>query len=146
MGDKLQTSKMSLSQKLVETAKLIKFHGGLRGSYWTVYYTDQLKHGKHMGTDEFGNRYYENRKYFFGRNRWVEYTHAVGTDYDASMVPPLWRNWLMHATDETPVMAPPKERKWVDRFQYNKTGSAKEYVPYSTAKPKAEAWKPQSTA
>jgi NADH:ubiquinone oxidoreductase subunit len=26
-----------------------------------------------MGTDKYGNKYYENKRFFYGRNRWVEY-------------------------------------------------------------------------
>ena len=37
-----------------------------------------------------------------GRNRWVEYAPAVGTDYDGSMVPAEWYGWLHHKADETP--------------------------------------------
>ena len=38
-----------------------------------------------------------------GRNRWVEYAPAVGTDYDGSMVPAEWYGWLHYKADETPI-------------------------------------------
>lgn len=31
----------------------------------------ELKGGELIGEDEFGNRYYENREYTFGRSKWV---------------------------------------------------------------------------
>lgn len=32
-----------------------------------------------VGTDQFGNKYFENNRYFYGRNRWVEYAPQFGT-------------------------------------------------------------------
>lgn len=34
---------------------------------------DELKIGNLVGTDKYGNKYYENPRFFYGRNRWVEY-------------------------------------------------------------------------
>lgn len=34
---------------------------------------DEVKTGTLKGTDKYGNKYYENNYYFYGRNRWVEY-------------------------------------------------------------------------
>lgn len=39
---------------------------------------DSLRPGTLVGTDKYGNKYYENPKYFYGRNRWVEYADYYG--------------------------------------------------------------------
>lgn len=68
---------------------------------------DDLKTGTFVGADKYGNRYYQNTRYFvgslwwkplvsvdegslLGRSRWVEYADRVGLDYDASQIPPEW--------------------------------------------------------
>lgn len=39
---------------------------------------DEVKIGTLVGTDKYGNKYYENNRYFYGRNRWVEYSPKYG--------------------------------------------------------------------
>ncbi|XP_053378248.1 probable NADH dehydrogenase [ubiquinone] 1 alpha subcomplex subunit 12 [Mercenaria mercenaria] len=129
-------------QKIKELYKVYQFHGGLKGSFLTIIKTDAFKIGTLKGTDEFGNRYYENRQYFIGRSRWVEFTDAVGFDYDASMIPPEWRSWLQYSREESPVEKPAIKHKWLGKHIDNRSGSPDEYVPYSTAKPKIQAWQP----
>ncbi|THD20706.1 NADH dehydrogenase [ubiquinone] 1 alpha subcomplex subunit 12, partial [Fasciola hepatica] len=117
--------------------------------------TDELKWGKHIGTDYLGNKYYENNKYFMGRNRWVVYGNRFGWDYEGSQVPPEWyvhlllennpsrHRWLHHMTDENPADKPPEKKKWMVRHSENTTlDPAKKYIPYSTTRPKVEPWKP----
>merc|ERR1712198_559208 len=103
---------------------------------------DDLKTGKVVGTDVHGNIYRENNNYLFGRNRWVEYVPAVGTDYDGSMVPAEWFGWLHNKVDEPPTLKPPTDYSWQSGHGFNETGTSKAYVPYSTTKPKVEAWVP----
>lgn len=55
---------------------------------------DDLKIGTLVGTDKYGNKYYENNYYFYGRNRWVEYAPHVHMQYDASQIPPEWFGWM----------------------------------------------------
>src|SRR5581483_10903586 len=45
--------------------------------------------GRLVGSDEFGNRYYESKT---GQRRWVIYAGTV----DASLVPADWHGWLHH--------------------------------------------------
>ena len=45
--------------------------------------------GRPVGTDDFGNRYYQNKD---GSRRWVIYNGTV----EASRVPPDWHGWLHH--------------------------------------------------
>jgi NADH:ubiquinone oxidoreductase subunit len=49
-----------------------------------------------VGTDSFGNRYFENyngHEEVPGRHRWVDYAQD---DFNASQVPPGWYSWLSH--------------------------------------------------
>lgn len=55
---------------------------------------DDLKTGKLIGIDKYGNRYFENPYYFYGRNRWVEYSPHVNMDYDGSQIPAEWYGWM----------------------------------------------------
>ncbi|XP_052781038.1 probable NADH dehydrogenase [ubiquinone] 1 alpha subcomplex subunit 12 [Mya arenaria] len=158
MGKKIKTSnakilitlksgaiivKMSIYlQKLKEFRQLIQHHGGIKASFLTLYKTDGLKMGELKGVDEFGNRYYENKKFFIGRSRWVEFTDAVGVEYDATMIPPEWRLWLQYTREENPVEKSTEPKKWFGPHVYNRTGKSDQYIPYSTTRPKIQAWEP----
>ncbi|KAF8567983.1 hypothetical protein P879_03036 [Paragonimus westermani] len=131
----------TLLEKLSTLRTIVRQNGGILGSVRCR--TDELKWGTHVGTDKFGNKYYENNKYFMGRNRWVIYGNRFGWDYEGSQVPPEWHRWLHHMTDETPIDRPPEVRKWAAEHSENTTLDInKKYVPYSTTRPKIEAWKP----
>ncbi len=54
--------------------------------------------GRQVGTDRFGNAYYESRDDYmnYGRKRrWVLYAGAP----DPTTVPPEWHGWLHHTAD-----------------------------------------------
>ena len=84
-----------------------------------------LLHGKLVGTDGQGNRYFVERKAVKGRRarRWVLYNGRA----EASRVPPEWHAWL-HYTFEEPL-SPPKDKPWVRPHQANPTGSRDAYLP-----------------
>ncbi|KAI5741441.1 probable NADH dehydrogenase [ubiquinone] 1 alpha subcomplex subunit 12 [Diaphorina citri] len=127
--------------------KIYKENGGLKNCWKTLYLTDDLKFGKYVGIDQFGNKYYENPRYFFGRNRWVIYNPDVGLNYDGSMVPAEWYGWLHYKTDYTPCEDPGRPvYKWMAEHTQNMSGSNKEYVPYSTTRDKIQAWTPPSSS
>ncbi|KAM7540575.1 hypothetical protein Aperf_G00000023337 [Anoplocephala perfoliata] len=106
--------------------------------------TDELKDGTMVGEDYLGNKYFENNRYFLGRNRWVIYGNRFGWDYEASQIPPEWHRWLHYMTDETPISHPPNRQPWMKDHEENPTlEEAKKYIPYSTTKPKIEAWQPK---
>ena len=130
--------------KLATLGRIIQQNGGLRGSLYTIYRTDDLKDGNLVGTDKFGNKYYENARYFYGRDRWVVYNEKVGVDYDGSMIPAEWFGWMHHKTDYPPTEKPPVRYEWMKEHDMNPSGTKNQYVPYSTTKPKVESWKPQS--
>ena len=79
-------------------------------------------YGEPVGTDAFGNRYYQNRD---GSRRWVTYNGTV----EASRVPPDWHGWLHHTWDEPPNKVPLTHRVWEKPHLENLTGTAQAYVP-----------------
>ena len=77
--------------------------------------------GRPVGTDEFGNRYYENRR---GR-RWVIYNGYA----EASRVPPSWHGWLHHTVDVAPTEESYSPREWEQPHVPNMTGTPAAYRP-----------------
>ncbi|XP_043286322.1 probable NADH dehydrogenase [ubiquinone] 1 alpha subcomplex subunit 12 [Venturia canescens] len=129
--------------KLQNLMKIIRQNGGLRGCLKTLYRTDDLKFGTLIGEDKYGNKYYENNYYFYGRNRWVIYTDKVWMSYDGSQVPAEWFGWLHYKTDLPPHKDPNRPQyKWMLEHKENLSGTTEAYMPFSTTKPKVEAWKP----
>ncbi|GAB1605184.1 NADH dehydrogenase [ubiquinone] 1 alpha subcomplex subunit 12-like [Argonauta hians] len=129
-------------QKFSTFFRIIKENGGWKESYMTLYRTDDLKTGKLVGEDEFGNKYYQNQKYFFGRSRWVVYNKKFNVDYDGSMIPSAWHRWLHYIGDSPPTTEPPFSKDWMLPHTENPSGTCKEYVPYSTTRPKISSWEP----
>ncbi|XP_070559484.1 NADH dehydrogenase [ubiquinone] 1 alpha subcomplex subunit 12-like [Ptychodera flava] len=122
---------------------VLKFNGGIIGSFWKLLRGVDLRIGTLVGIDKYGNKYYENKEYFIGRNRWVEYSPTRYWDYDGSQVPPEWHRWLHQMTDDTPVDVPPEQRRFIwAHHKENFSGTSQKYVPYSTVKPKIESWQP----
>lgn len=114
----------------------VKANGGLLASIRKLYRMEIIKSGKLIGEDKYGNKYYEDLSYFLGRNRWIEYPKYKNLEYDASQVPSEWFGWLHYRTDI---------HKWILEHSENLTGTADAYMPYSTTKPKLEAWNPKQT-
>lgn len=56
--------------------------------------TDDLKLGKLVGVDKYGNKYYENPYYFLSRSRWVEFAQHQNFEYDGSQIPAEWFGWM----------------------------------------------------
>ncbi|KAL0275186.1 UNVERIFIED_CONTAM: hypothetical protein PYX00_003126 [Menopon gallinae] len=122
----------------------LKYFGGGRGYLLQRLRTDDSKMGKFMGEDVHGNKYYESNYYFFGRNRWVQYSDKFGYDYDSSHIPAEWFGWLHYKTDLVPHEDPNRPAyKWMAKENINHTGTANQYVPYTTTKSKVEAWVPK---
>lgn len=84
--------------------------------------------GALVGTDEQGNRYYEDKG---GRSingkprRWVAYNG----DVEASRVPPEWHGWLHYTQDLTPTQANLSHHKWEKPHQQNMTGTKSAHQP-----------------
>ncbi len=82
--------------------------------------------GRQVGTDEFGNRYFEGRATRAGHGpsrRWVVYPGVA----EATAVPPEWHGWLHHTT-EAPL-DPARRHPWQIGHQPNATGTAAAYRP-----------------
>jgi len=101
--------------------------------------------GTFIGTDKFGNRYYQSKN---GARRWVTYAGTV----EASRVPPDWHGWLHHTYEDPPTKTPFKENSWEKEHRPNLTGTPDAYRPEgslakSGTRPPAtgdyQAWKPE---
>ena len=82
--------------------------------------------GREVGTDRFGNRYYESRADFMGygrKRRFVVYPGAP----DPTAVPPEWHGWLHHTADAPLPEA--KKHPWMIEHRPNPTGTAMSWRP-----------------
>jgi NADH:ubiquinone oxidoreductase subunit len=100
--------------------------------------------GKAVGTDAFGNRYYQDKD---AKRRWVVYNGTV----EASRVPAEWHGWLHHTFAEPPTEAPLPVKSWELPHLPNMTGTEGALRPQgslarSGVRPPAtgdyQAWKP----
>lgn len=80
--------------------------------------------GRQVGTDRFGNAYYEERRTPKGRRtkRWVLFKGLA----EPSKIPPEWHAWLHH-TVESPLS--PVEQPWMKPHVPNLSGTPGAYVP-----------------
>ena len=84
--------------------------------------------GRHVGTDDMGNRYYEQSKGVgpVGKpRRWVIYKNLA----EASFIPPGWHGWMHYTTDVPPTDETYKPRPWEQPHKPNMTGTAQAYHP-----------------
>jgi NADH:ubiquinone oxidoreductase subunit len=85
--------------------------------------------GRFVGQDEFGNRYYEQKKgpgLVAGRpRRWVTYKDLA----EASKVPAGWHGWLHYTVDELPNEQNYQPRPWQRPHLMNMTGTPEAYRP-----------------
>ncbi len=103
----------------------------MRNTIGTLIYT-RLR-GELAGEDEFGNKYYRDRRARFERGslssnekRWVVYNG----DAEASRVPPRWHAWLHHTIDTPPNHGGvPEKKPWEKPHHPNPTMSAEAYRP-----------------
>jgi NADH:ubiquinone oxidoreductase subunit len=102
-----------------------------------------------VGEDEYGNRYYQERKASLeGRpRRYVIYKGYA----DASRVPVDWHGWLHHTFADPPTVAPFRLKAWEKDHMPNLTGTVHAYHPKGSLSEQGaraassgdyEAWKP----
>ena len=96
--------------------------------------------GKFVGKDEFGNKYYENRK---NQKRWVIYNGEI----NASKITSDWYSWMHHIKDNNPIDKKINKHPWQKSHIENKTGTKEAYKPNKISKKnkdfkKYETWKP----
>ena len=103
-----------------------------------------------IGEDEFGNRYFEERKASFDgrKRRYVLYKGLA----EPSKVPPDWHGWLHYTFDKPPTEAPLLRRPWEKDHLPNMTGTLLAYRPKGSLARDAkraeatgdyEAWSPE---
>lgn len=93
------------------------WRGATYGTLATTWFS-----GRPVGTDMFGNRYYQTKD---GKRRWVLYNGTV----EASRVPPDWHGWLHHTFKEPPTLEALVSQSWELEHQPNLTGTADAYRP-----------------
>jgi NADH:ubiquinone oxidoreductase subunit len=115
----------------------------------TMLYT--WRKGDHVGTDQYGNRYYRAASAVpdsIPERRWVIYSGYS----EASQVPPGWHGWMHHRVDNPPTEADLAQREWEAPHHENFTGTARAYRPPGSiargGRPKKAdagytAWKPE---
>ena len=93
--------------------------------------------GKYVGKDEFGNKYYRNKK----DERWVIYSGGV----EASKITSEWYLWMHHTINKTQMKKILKNILGKKSHRENKTGTKESYKPIkikkSEIKKKYETWK-----
>lgn len=109
------------------------------------------RQGRYIGSDEFGNRYYEQRRGVgpLGRpRRWVIYRDIS----EPTLVPPEWHGWLHYTFETPPTEEHYRPRPWEKPPRMNMTGTAEAYRPSGSILGKAERpkatgdykpWRPQ---
>ncbi|KAG5984158.1 hypothetical protein E4U55_005871 [Claviceps digitariae] len=116
---------------------------GIKDYFRQMLYIGDTKHGRLVGTDRNGNKYYENMEELPLRTRWVDYAQH---DYDAAQIEPGWHAWMSYSLDKPPTEDPliavglRKFEKPHPILNYTQTRGA--FKTYSTTKPKISAWEP----
>jgi len=123
------------------------WNGATLGTLFTI-----AKRGVFIGTDDFGNRYYEAKdakdSYDGRRRRWVTYNGYA----EASKVPAEWHGWLRYTFDEPPTRAPLPRKAWEKDHLPNLSGTPYAWRPKGSlanggerapAAGDYEAWKPE---
>ena len=113
------------------------WNGATIGTLFTI-----AKRGALVGTDAFGNRYYQSRdnvSYDGRKRRWVIYNGYA----EASKVPPEWHGWLHYTLDEPPTEVQLPRKAWETDYTPNLTGTPMAWRPQGSLA--AEARRPVAT-
>ncbi|KAL1582656.1 hypothetical protein WHR41_08772 [Cladosporium halotolerans] len=105
------------------------------------------KRGTLIGTDRFGNKFYENLEEELPlRTRWVDYATSW-PEYEPSQIEPGWHAWMSYMVDKSPAedkLLYPGLRAWEPKeHKPVLTASRSAYKPYSTVKNKYHPWQPK---
>ncbi|KAI1199277.1 NADH:ubiquinone oxidoreductase 13.4kD subunit [Nemania serpens] len=120
---------------------------GPRDAWRQMNYIGDTKAGTLVGTDRWGNKFFENNEELPLRTRWVDYKSH---DYDAAQIEPGWHAWISYLVDKPPTqdaLLQYKRRAWEDadpRSIPNYTLSRGAYKPYNTTKSKITSWEPMA--
>ena len=92
--------------------------------------------GKFVGEDEFGNKYFENKK---GKKRWVIYSGEI----EATKIPIEWYSWMHFIKNKIEGTHELKKYNWQKNHLSNQTGTDKAYNPQKNqdaTKKKYKTW------
>ncbi len=91
---------------------------------------DIKRRSRFIGEDDYGNRYFEDRKKSVGgrHRRFVMYRGLA----EPSKVPAEWHGWLHHTLDAPPLDAPLPRKAWETDHTPNMTGT-----PFAQKPPRA---------
>ena len=95
-----------------------------------------LLHGKYVGEDHLGNKYYQNKS----GKRWVIYKGEV----EASKIPVEWYSWIHQTNNKIENLHNFKKYNWQKDSIPNQTGSKNYYHPKknnNVIKKKYKSWK-----
>ena len=82
--------------------------------------------GIYVGKDEFGNKYYKNKK----DERWVIYSKNI----EATRISSDWYLWIHHTINNTPNDIKLKKYKWQKPHSENMTRTDKSFKPVKIRK------------
>jgi NADH:ubiquinone oxidoreductase subunit len=116
---------------------------GIKDYLVQMWYIGDTKHGRLVGEDRAGNKFFENEEELPLRTRWVQYAKH---DFDAGQIEPGWHAWMSYMVDKAPSQDPSlsagnrafESSKPIPNF----TMSQGAFKTYCTVKPKISAWKP----
>ncbi len=95
-----------------------------------------LIYGKFVGSDEYGNKYYQSKK----NERWVIYANNI----EATRITSDWYLWIHHTIDKIPNKSETKY-KWQKKHLENQSGTSNSFKPVklrkNEIKKKYETWK-----
>ncbi|KAK9470276.1 NADH ubiquinone oxidoreductase subunit NDUFA12-domain-containing protein [Dipodascopsis tothii] len=133
-----------MSSSFIRVVRNLRRTSGIREVIHQMNGIGDIKYGRLVGKDKFGNRFYENtdEDEIHLRTRWVI---NKSTDYDVSQLEPGWHGWLGYLVDTPPNALSPEAtsvRAYPAPLITNGTGTTRAYVPYSTTKPKITSWSP----
>ena len=77
--------------------------------------------GKFVGSDSFGNKYYEDKN----GKRWVIYLNEI----DATKIPVEWYSWMHFTSNRIEKIHDLKKYEWQKPHQSNITGTDEAYFP-----------------
>ncbi|GAA5854233.1 hypothetical protein JCM8547_001747 [Rhodosporidiobolus lusitaniae] len=118
---------------------------GFKQAWRDLNYIGEFKAGQYMGSDEHGNKYYQNMDDTLWRHRWVDF---VSHDFNAAQVTPEWHAWLSHIRHLPPPQDPvvqAAKKPWQIPHWENMTGGRGAFKTYSTTKAKIDTWQPTVT-
>ena len=92
--------------------------------------------GKFIGSDEYGNKYYESKR----GKRWVIYANEI----DASKIPVEWYSWMHFTPNKIEKKHDLNKYNWQKPHKPNLTGTDEAYLPNKkkdAIKKKYKIWK-----